>query len=278
MNSHSLLVVDSDPAIHDQLNTLLSRGDRTIENVFDGSEALQRLRQTHWDVVFAGPGRNGMGGLNLLRKIRLKQPDAKVFVTGEADPELAAKAIRHRAYAYFHKPLPATAVGELVQQALEASSWEDDIRVLSVRPEWVTLDVRCKLQAAERTAHTLREFQHNLPSSVREDVCVAFRELLMNAIEHGGLSDPRKRVRVSVLRISRALIVHIHDPGTGFSMDLLPHAAISNPEDSPTHHVEVRAEAGKRPGGFGILMTRNLVDDLLYNERGNSVMFVKYLS
>ena len=34
---------------------------------------------------------------------------------------------------------------------------------------------------------------------------------------------------------------------------------------------------GQRPGGFGILMSRQLVDDLLYNERGNAVLFVKYL-
>ena len=99
----------------------------------------------------------------------------------------------------------------------------------------------------------------------------------MNAIEHGGKYDAKKRVRASLLRSSRALIVHIHDPGTGFSLDFLPHAAISNPEDSPTRHVEIRAERGVRPGGFGILMSRNLVDDLLYNERGNAVLFVKYL-
>jgi anti-sigma regulatory factor (Ser/Thr protein kinase) len=71
--------------------------------------------------------------------------------------------------------------------------------------------------------------------------------------------------------------VHISDPGKGFSLDFLPHAAISNPDDSPVKHVEVRAEQGHRPGGFGILMARNLTDELLYNERGNAVLFVKYL-
>ena len=79
------------------------------------------------------------------------------------------------------------------------------------------------------------------------------------------------------MRTHKALIVQIQDPGKGFSLDSLPHAAISNPEDSPIRHVEVRVEAGQRPGGFGILMTRNLVDELIYNERGNGVMFVKYL-
>jgi hypothetical protein len=34
---------------------------------------------------------------------------------------------------------------------------------------------------------------------------------------------------------------------------------------------------GKRPGGFGILMATKLVDDLIYNEKGNEVLLVKYL-
>jgi hypothetical protein len=60
-------------------------------------------------------------------------------------------------------------------------------------------------------------------------------------------------------------------------MESIDHAAIGNPEGSPIRHAEVRAEQGKRPGGFGILLTRNLVDELLYSERGNEVIFVKYL-
>ena len=106
---------------------------------------------------------------------------------------------------------------------------------------------------------------------------ISFRELLLNAIEHGGRYDPHKRVRASLLHTPKSIIVHIADPGKGFSLDALPHAAISNPEDSPIRHVEVRAEAGKRPGGFGILMTRSMIDELVYNQRGNAVLFVKYL-
>ena len=42
-------------------------------------------------------------------------------------------------------------------------------------------------------------------------------------------------------------------------------------------HTEVREQMGLRPGGFGILMTRQLVDELLYNEAGNEVLLIKYL-
>ena len=41
--------------------------------------------------------------------------------------------------------------------------------------------------------------------------------------------------------------------------------------------MHAQMEGRFKPGGFGILMSRNLVDDLLYNERGNAVLFVKYL-
>jgi hypothetical protein len=39
----------------------------------------------------------------------------------------------------------------------------------------------------------------------------------------------------------------------------------------------VREEKGIRPGGFGLLMVKNSVDELIYNEKRNEVVFVKYL-
>jgi anti-sigma regulatory factor (Ser/Thr protein kinase)/CheY-like chemotaxis protein len=277
LRSRSLLLVDSDPSIHELLVSVLKSDDRRIDDVFDGREALKLLRSNPCDVVFAGQGRNGLDPLTLLRRVHAIRPETRVIVSGEADPELVVGAMRRQAYSYFHKPLPTGLVADMVQQALSAESWRDDIRVFSAKPDWVTLEVRCKLDVADRATHFLRELEPDLPAQTRDDVTAAFRELLMNAIEHGGKSDPRKRVRISLLRTGRSLIVHIADPGSGFSLDLLPHAAISNPKDEPTRHVEVREGEGRRPGGFGILMSRNLVDELLYNERGNAVLFVKYL-
>jgi two-component system, OmpR family, response regulator len=277
VNSRSLLVIDSDPAVHDLVNGLLTRDDRSIQSVFDGKDALDQLRQSAFDVVVAGQGRNGYDGLKLVRRVRAIQPAARIIVTGEQDPARVMGAIRERAFGYIHKPLSATVVRDVVTQALDSQNGQDDIHIVSARPDWLTLDVRCKIEAADRTTHFFREMMADLPSNVCEDAGAALRELLMNAVEHGGLNNPKKWARVSLIRTGRSLIFYIHDPGPGFSLDLLPHAAISNPDDAPIRHVEIRAEEGRRPGGFGILMTRNLVDELLYNERGNAVLFVKYL-
>jgi anti-sigma regulatory factor (Ser/Thr protein kinase) len=99
----------------------------------------------------------------------------------------------------------------------------------------------------------------------------------MNAIEWGGKLDPHQFVRIAYLRARRMLLYRIADPGKGFDIDELAHAAVSNPAGDPTEHVQRREAKGLRPGGFGLLMTRAMVDELLYNEKRNEVVFVKYL-
>lgn len=277
MKARRLLVYDTDPAIHELVAPVLQRDGRSIQDVYDRHEALEVLRHNDCDLVLAGQGRNGDDCLKLLRRMRSIRPEAKVILAGGRDRDGVLAAIRERVYAYFHKPISAGPLADMVQLALDATAWRDDIKVVSARPEWITLDVRCKLEAAERTTQFIREMLTDLEPHTAEDIAAAFRELLINAVEHGGRSDPSKRVRTSLLRTERAVITHIADPGKGFSLEALPHAAISNPDDSPTRHIGYREEQGQRPGGFGILMSRHLVDELLYNERGNAVLSVKYL-
>ncbi|MGD0776719.1 MAG: response regulator, partial [Candidatus Solibacter sp.] len=237
MIPRSLLLIDADPAVQRYLSGLLQRDDREIRQVPGSKEALDLLRAGPFDLVLAGQGNNGFDGLKLLRRVRSIRPATKVIVTGDPEPQRILAAIRQRAFGYLHRPLAPGPLSELVQQALDCDTWQDDIRVVSARAEWITLDVRCKIDAADRTTHFLREITAHLSVQAGEDVASAFRELLMNAIEHGGRYDPNKRVRTNILHTARSIIVHIHDPGSGFSLDFLPHAAISNPADSPIRHV-----------------------------------------
>jgi anti-sigma regulatory factor (Ser/Thr protein kinase) len=96
-------------------------------------------------------------------------------------------------------------------------------------------------------------------------------------MEHGGKFDPTQHVEISYVRTQRMVLCKIKDPGMGFSLEELKHAAIANPTDQPFLHMAERENRGMRPGGFGILMSQKLVDDLLYSEKGNEVMLVKYL-
>ena len=144
-------------------------------------------------------------------------------------------------------------------------------------PEWLELVAPCSLEIAERVQEFVMQLDAKLPDDVRESVAQAFRELLSNAVEWGGRLDPTRTVRISCLRSQRMLLYRIADPGEGFDIDRLAHAAISNPDDDPLEHDRVREEMGLRPGGLGLVMTRALVDELIYNEKRNEVVLVKYL-
>ena len=151
------------------------------------------------------------------------------------------------------------------------------IEVLSARPDWVELVVPCQLAVVDYIQNFLGQLEANLSEEVRRSVGQAFREMLSNAIEWGGELDPRRKVRISYLRLRRLILYRISDPGAGFRFEDLKHAAISYPEDEPWRHLEAREAKGLRPGGFGVLLTRALVDELIYNEVQNEVVFVKYL-
>jgi anti-sigma regulatory factor (Ser/Thr protein kinase) len=69
----------------------------------------------------------------------------------------------------------------------------------------------------------------------------------------------------------------MEDPGAGFSRSALGHAAVANSEESPLGHLEIRKAAGMRVGGFGMLIAKKLVDEVIYNQKGNKVILIKYL-
>jgi anti-sigma regulatory factor (Ser/Thr protein kinase) len=137
--------------------------------------------------------------------------------------------------------------------------------------------VPCDLSTFSPLQKLLAALETDVPPAIAEAINYAFSEMLSNAIEHGCKLDRAKRVAVSILRLEHAVICRIKDPGEGFDPDQLECAAINNPIDDPLHHVSVREKEGLRAGGFGILMTKQLVDDLVYNERHNELMFVKFL-
>lgn len=274
----NILIVDRDSGAHDLLAPALACGGWRVESSYDPELALQRLQAESFDVVLADPDGFLGGACEWLRRARMLRPEARVLVmAAEAAPANVLCALREQAFGYFTKPFAPRAVADMVAQAADTPAWQDDVQVVSARPEWISLRVRSKLEAVERVVLFLRELKVDLPAAQRENIIAVVRELLLNAIEHGAGSDPRKRVGLSCVRTRRAIIYHIEDPGPGFSMDHIGPTALTNPAGNPARHLELREEMGMRPGGFGILLARNLADELVYSEKGNEVLFIKYL-
>ncbi len=278
-SSSRILIVDDDRALRHAVSSLLERNGHTVLQAGDGPAALAHLARTDVQLMLLDMGLPGMTGLDLLSRVRAgdRQPIV-VVITADDTPETLLAAIRGQAYRYVTKPVSPAAIVEVVGEALDASSNATlPIEVISARPEWVEIVAPCVIQMADRLQSFIMQLEMDLPADVRESVAQAFRELLCNAIEWGGKLDPNRTVRISCIRARRMLLYRILDPGEGFNIENLAHAAIGNSPDDPIAHAIVREEKGIRPGGLGLLMTRALVDELIYNEARNEVVFIKYL-
>ncbi len=260
------------------LRLQLEAAGHEVETARDGATGLARLNRSRFDLVLLDVWMPGMDGLEVLSRLRGAPSRPRVIVmTADDAPETLLKAVREQAFSYVTKPVEPEELNSVVASALASKPDLRPIEVVSAKPDWVELLVPCDREAATRIQDFLSQLDSDLPANVRADVGQAFRELLMNAIEWGGRLDPQQTVRIAYLRARRMLLYRIADPGKGFSFRDLTHAAINNPPEDPMEHTAVREEKGLRPGGFGLLMTRQMVDELLYNEAHNEVVFVKYL-
>jgi DNA-binding response OmpR family regulator len=274
-----VLVVDDDRALRHAIAALLDQAGYQTGQAGDGPEALDNLRQQHADVMLLDIGLPGMSGLDVLAEARAAAaPPLVVMMTSDDTPEALLRAFRGQAHSFIRKPFAPNRIVDMVNDLLAASPAAGlPIEVVSARPEWLEIVAPCSLVVAERVQDFVMQLDAKLPDDIRESVAQAFRELLTNAVEWGGRLDPTRKVRISCLRARRMLMYRIADPGEGFDIDRLSHAAINNSEDDPLGHDRVRQEMGLRPGGLGLVMTRALVDELIYNERRNEVVLVKYL-
>jgi len=248
-----------------------------VEGCHGQSEALRRLRRDGHEVVVTGRSTSMEEDLAFLDDARAARPGVRgIVIVPSAERDEVIASMRAHVFALFTAPFDADALGEMVLRAIREADWKDDIELVSGLPHWLSLRVASRRLSAERLVRFMDELQTGVSAETREGLLLAFRELLLNAMEHGAGFGSGRTVEVSAVRTERAIVFHFRDPGEGFRMDELGHAAISNPTDDPVRHMERRQAMGMRPGGFGLLIARKVADELYFSESGNQVVLIKH--
>ena len=274
----SILVTDDDATTRQMVSDILKKAGYSVSTAADGMVALRAIQRKKFDLVLLDIWMPKMTGLGLLGQLHGEKYIPKIVVmTSDQTSDTLLNALRGRVYQYLLKPLDAATLLTTVENALSTSPEVPAIEVTSANTQWVELMVPCERSVLNRVQSFLLHLDVDLPPDVIEKVGYAFRELLNNAIEWGGHLDPNLKVRVSYIRTKRMLMYRLDDPGPGFKLEELKHAAINNPQDNPMAHIQEREAKGLRPGGLGLMLTQQLVDELVYNEKRNSVVLIKYL-
>lgn len=285
-----ILVADDEPSIRKILHKLLDRhGYETLE-ASNGLEALKIFEEKKPDIVISDIRMPEMNGLDLLRAIKRISPEACVTImTGFGTEEVAIEAIRSGACNYFKKPFQASellyAIGALAELVMHRKREVVDFSTVSseTRICHVGNDVNQVYPLIQELTRTLQGFPYDV-----ESIQIGLLEIITNAIEHGNLgitfqekqealkrgtfdelyrtkqaSDPAsgKIVEIGYEFSPSEVRYTITDSGGGFDWKNLPDSR------DPKNIMET--------SGRGIIMTRLLMDEVSFNEAGNSVVMVK---
>ncbi len=272
--AEKILLIDDDPVLRKIVTAALT--DYDVAGAASGEEGLALFQSQPFDLVICDLVLPGIGGLEAMRKFRQDRPEQRIMVVSAfGTKENLLASLREQVIDFIVKPFSAEQLQTAVKDLLAR---ERSIEVISASPKWIELRVPARFQVASSLENLLKNLQVDIDQETRETVSIAFRELINNAIEHGCKGDLDGMLLLSYVRLSKGILYRIQDPGRGFNLGAIPHAAISNPPDDAFQHLKIREQSGMRAGGFGLVLLRFLADELVYSERGNDVIFIKYLA
>jgi CheY-like chemotaxis protein/anti-sigma regulatory factor (Ser/Thr protein kinase) len=288
-----LLIVDENSEILDEFESLLAGTPHTALYASDGEEALHSFEETSPDAVLCGLMLPKLGGLELIKEVRERQPELPFVLTAKTtNPEPILQALSLGACDFLTKPLKPAMVQHTLNRIESLSKGFPDVGLAPecLVQESLTLEIGNDFEMIPQVAAVLtRDLRVYKLIEPRDQFLVnlLLKEALENAIFHGNLElsaqlregnfeafhatarlqseqepycDRKVVVQYEVTRNSVKYI--IRDEGKGFAHQNLPDAA--DPEN-------LFQNAGR-----GLVLIHNFMDVVLWNERGNEITFIRY--
>src|SRR5262245_54500436 len=169
----------------------LTERDCSFDYAAGSADALRQLRQNAYSVVVTDPANGVDEDLALLSEMRAIRPGVRAIVLASTStPEEVIAALRARVFLCKTPPFDPAEIAEYVAQAAASADSLLAIEVVSAHRDWISLRMNCQMLTAERLVAFLKELQSELPQTPREELMMAFREILMNAVEHGASGQP----------------------------------------------------------------------------------------
>ena len=134
--TNPILVVDDDPQMRSALKEAVQRMGFEAVVAEDGRDALQRLAASEYSMVITDMKMPRMGGLELLKEIRVRAGKLPVLIiTGYATVENAVEAMKEGAVEYLMKPFSFDTLSASVGSVMERYTGEREIITQSPRME-----------------------------------------------------------------------------------------------------------------------------------------------
>ena len=125
----TILLVDDEADLREVLDISLSHTGYNVLTAENGTQALNILNDNDIPVVITDIKMPGIDGIELLRKIKSKNPEAEVIMlTGHGDLELAIKSLKNEATDFITKPINDDALEMALERAFEKISMRQKLK------------------------------------------------------------------------------------------------------------------------------------------------------
>ena len=120
MSSAKILIVDDELIMRESLAGWLQRDGHSVQTASSGEDALEKLKETKFDIMLVDIKMEGISGLDVLRNVKENDPDiAIVMITAYGSIPTAIEAMKNGAYDYMLKPFDPNELGVLIEKIIQ---------------------------------------------------------------------------------------------------------------------------------------------------------------
>jgi two-component system response regulator HydG len=114
----SILIVDDNISLCKTMSFVLGHKGYTVTTAKDGPEAIEKVNERSFDMIFMDIKMPVMDGVETYRRIKKVRPEATVMMmTAYAVEDLVQEALQEGAYGIIYKPLDIEKVVALIEEA-----------------------------------------------------------------------------------------------------------------------------------------------------------------
>ncbi len=150
-----ILVVDDEEGIREGLRALLQAEGVAVETSATAEDAIRRVQQRAFDIVFLDLHLPGADGMSILPSLRASEPPADVVIlTGFGTVANTVEAMRRGAIDVVEKPFSGDRILAVVRRCLETRELRAELGYLQDRVRELTATELVGLSPAIRDVHT----------------------------------------------------------------------------------------------------------------------------
>jgi two-component system response regulator HydG len=205
----TVLVVDDDHAHRTMLNTLISGWGYAVSEADDGSTALEKVKETSFDLVLMDVRMVRVSGLEALETIKSYNPAIPVIImTAYSSVETAVAALKQGAHDYLTKPLDFDKMRLTLERAMEHTRLKKENRLLreSLGQQFDSQNIIGKSPSMLRLLETVAQVAPSEATVLISGESGTGKELIAGAIHFNSLRKGGPFVKINCAAITETLL------------------------------------------------------------------------